>query len=181
MVLPSRLGSRSRSYRARAQDPTAPSIRLTPGFLAMSAITIFVGLLVLFPLSMLLFGSFWTARPGFDGSLTLNNYIKAYSDVGTYRVFGTTLLLMGAKTILAVIFAVTMAWIVTRTDTPMRGMLEVLPHPPNLRPGIARGHRLDPAAQPKHGVLNVFLRNLFGLSDHPSISIAWAACCGCCP
>jgi iron(III) transport system permease protein len=141
--------------------------RLTPGFLAMSAVTIFVGLLVLFPLSMLLFGSFWTARPGFDGSLTLNNYIRAYTDIGTYRVFGTTLLLMGAKTILAVIFAVTMAWIVTRTDTPMRGMLEVLLTIPIFIPGLLEAIGWILLLSPNTGVLNVFLRNLFGLSESP--------------
>jgi iron(III) transport system permease protein len=141
--------------------------RLTPGFIAMSAVTLFVGLLVLFPLSMLLFGSFWTARPGFDGSLTLNNYIKAYTDIGTYRVFGTTLLLMGAKTILAVIFAVTMAWIVTRTDTPMRGMLEVLLTIPIFVPGLLEAIGWILLLSPNTGVINVFLRNLLGLSESP--------------
>jgi iron(III) transport system permease protein len=141
--------------------------RLTPGFIAMSLVTIFVGLLVLFPLSMLLFGSFWTARPGFDGSLTLDHYIRAYSDPGTYRVFGTTLLLMGAKTILAVFFAVSMAWIVTRTDTPMRGMLEVLLTIPLFVPGLLEAIGWILLLSPNTGVLNVFLRNLFGLSESP--------------
>ena len=141
--------------------------RLTPGFIAMSTVTVFVGLLVLFPISMLLFGSFWTARPGFEGSLTLDHYIKAYSDPSTYRVFGTTLLLMGAKTIIAVVIAVTMAWIVTRTDTPFRGTLEVLLTVPIFIPGLLEAIGWILLLSPNTGVLNVFLRNLFGLSESP--------------
>src|SRR5574341_2568906 len=141
--------------------------RLTPGFIAMTAVTIFVGLLVLFPMSMLFFGSFWTARPGFDGSLTLDNYIRAYTDAGTYRVFGTTLLLMGAKTILAVVFAVTMAWIVTRTDTPFRGTLEVLLTIPIFVPGLLEAIGWILLLSPNTGAINVFLRNVFGLTEAP--------------
>ncbi len=126
---------RAEAIELARQTQRRRRFRLTPGFIAMSTVTVFVGLLVLFPISMLLFGSFWTARPGFDGSLTLDHYIKAYSDPSTYRVFGTTLLLMGAKTIIAVVFALTMAWIVTRTDTPFRGTLEVLLTIPIFVPG----------------------------------------------
>ena len=53
----------------------------------MVALTLVVAFLVLFPLGMLLYGSFWTARPGFPGTFTLDNYIKAYTDVETYRIF----------------------------------------------------------------------------------------------
>lgn len=51
-------------------------IRLNAAFAAMSLVTLVVALLVLFPLAMLVFGSFWTARPGFPGTLTLDNYIS---------------------------------------------------------------------------------------------------------
>src|SRR5437773_5865877 len=100
-------------------------IRLNLGFAAMTAVTLLVAFLVLFPLGMLLYGSFWTARPGFPGAFTLDNYIKAYTSLETYQVLTTTVLLVGAKTILAVAVATALAWVVTRTDTPMRGTLEL--------------------------------------------------------
>src|SRR5690242_2015587 len=96
-------------------------IRLNGACVAMSVVTLLVAFLVLFPLAMLLLGSFWTTRPGFPGALTLANYIKAYTSLETYQVLLTTVLLIGAKTIVAVAFATTLAWIVTRTDTPFRG------------------------------------------------------------
>ena len=46
----------------------------------MSAVLALVAFLVLFPLGMLLFGSLWTSRPGFPGTLTLDNYLKAYAN-----------------------------------------------------------------------------------------------------
>src|SRR5229473_4469175 len=71
-------------------------IRLNAGFAAMSLVTVVVAFLVLFPLAMLVFGSFWTARPGFPGTFTLDNYIKAYSFADTYRIFLSTVPLLGA-------------------------------------------------------------------------------------
>src|SRR6266480_7406811 len=74
-------------------------VRLNLGFGAMTAVTLLVAFLVLFPLGMLLFGSFWTARPGFPGAFTLDNYLKAYTNLETYQVLATTVLFIGAKTI----------------------------------------------------------------------------------
>ena len=45
-------------------------VRLNLGFGAMAAVTLLVAFLVLFPLGMLLYGSFWTARPGFPGAFS---------------------------------------------------------------------------------------------------------------
>src|SRR6516225_4387175 len=87
-------------------------IRINAGFVAMSLLTLVVAFLVLFPAGMLLFGSFWTARPGFPGSLTLQNYIRAYTSLDTLRVLTTTVVLVGTKTVFAVALATSLAWIV---------------------------------------------------------------------
>ena len=142
-------------------------IRINSGFVAMSAVTLLVGFLVLFPLGMLLFGSFWTSRPGFPGELTLANYVRAYTSLETYQVLLTTVLLVGAKTILAVVFATTLAWIVTRTDTPFRGTLEVLATLPFFVPGLLEAIAWIMLLSPNTGTINVFLRGLLGLSGAP--------------
>jgi iron(III) transport system permease protein len=142
-------------------------VRINAGFMAMSLATLLVAFLVLFPLVMLLFGSFWTARPGFPGALTLNNYIQAYTDPETYRVLLTTVLLIGAKTILAVTFASTLAWIVTRTDTPFRGTLEILLTLPFFIPGLLEAIGWIMLLSPNTGTINVWLRSLLGLQDAP--------------
>ena len=142
-------------------------VELNGGFIAMSLVTLVVAFLVLFPLVMLVFGSFWTARPGFPGTLTLDNYLKAYSDPDTYHIFITTVLLVGAKTIVAVTFASTLAWIVTRTDTPFRGGLEVLLTVPFFIPGLLEAIGWIMLLSPNTGTINVWLKSLLGLQDAP--------------
>lgn len=142
-------------------------IRLNAGFVAMSLVTLAVAFLVLFPLAMLVFGSFWTARPGFPGTLTLDNYIQAYTDPDTYRVFLTTVVLIGAKTLVAVTFAATLAWIVTRTDTPFRGTLEILLTVPFFIPGLLEAIGWIMLLSPNTGTINVWLKSLLGLPEAP--------------
>ena len=133
----------------------------------MTAVTLLVAFLVLFPLIMLLYGSFWTARPGFPGALTLDNYLKAYTDIGTYQVLVTTVVLVGAKTLVAVAFATTLAWIVTRTDTPLRGLLEVLITLPFFIPGLLEAIAWIMLLSPNAGTINVWLRSTLGLAQSP--------------
>src|SRR4030081_294776 len=78
---PDRFGDVGLTVWPRAGGVWQRRLRLDSGFLAMSFVTLLVAFLVLFPLGMLVFGSFWTSRPGFPGALTLDNYIKAYTDL----------------------------------------------------------------------------------------------------
>jgi iron(III) transport system permease protein len=154
----------------RAAAPVARRgrrLRVDAAFAAMALVTLLVAFLVLFPLGMLLFGSVWTSRPGFPGTFTLNNYLKAYTDLDTYRVFATTVLLMGTTTLLAVTLAAVMAWIVTRTDTPFRGTLEVLLTIPFFIPGLLEAIGWIMLLSPNSGTINVWLKGLFGLTDAP--------------
>jgi iron(III) transport system permease protein len=145
----------------------ARRVRLDAAFVAMGLVTLVVAFLVLFPLAMLLFGSVWTSRPGFPGTFTLANYLKAYTDLDTYRVFATTVLLMGATTLLAVAMAALMAWTVTRTDTPFRGTLELLLTIPFFIPGLLEAIGWIMLLSPNSGTINVWLKGLLGLPDAP--------------
>jgi len=133
----------------------------------MSLVTGLVAFLILFPLAMLLYGSFWTSRPGFPGSFTLENYLTAYGDYETYRLLFNTALMIGAKTVIAGIIALLLAWIVARTDTPCKGLLETLIVVPFFIPGILEAVGWIMLLSPKTGTLNVFLKDLFGLQQPP--------------
>jgi iron(III) transport system permease protein len=140
-------------------------VRFDVGFMAMTLLTLFVAFLVLFPLGMLLFGSIWTARPGFPGALTLQNYVQAYTSLETLRILGTTVVLIGSKTLLAVSFATALAWVVTRTDTPMRGLLEVLITLPFFIPGLLEAIGWIELLSPNAGTINVWLHSTFGVDS----------------
>ena len=152
---------------ARPSAAAGRRIRINGGFVAASAVLALVAFLVLFPLGMLLFGSLWTSRPGFPGALTFDNYLKAYTSLDTYQVLLTTVLLIGAKTLVAVAFATSLAWIVTRTDTPFRNALEVLATLPFFVPGLLEAIAWIMLLSPNTGTINVWLRGLFGLQGAP--------------
>src|SRR5688572_19219006 len=71
-----------------------------------------VAFLVLNPVGWLVVGSFLDGRPGITRGFTLNNYVEAYSDPVTYRLFLNSVLIIGSKTILAGAMAVFLAWVV---------------------------------------------------------------------
>ena len=172
---------------ATAVAPLAPRsrrrIRIDPSFFVMTLVTVVVGFLVLYPLGMLLLGSFWTSRPGFPGAFTWRNYATAYADPETYQVLFNTILLVGVKTFAAAMIAVTLAWIVTRTDTPYRGALEILIITPYFVPGILEAIGWIMLLSPRSGTINVLLMDLFGLSEAPfniySLGgMIWVLCLG---
>jgi iron(III) transport system permease protein len=142
-------------------------VRLNVGFAAMTLLTLLVSFLVLFPLGMLLYGSFWTSRPGFAGAFTLEHYLRAYTSPETYQLLLTTVLLIGVKTLLAVTFATALAWIVTRTDTPFRGLLEILITVPFFVPGLLEAIGWIMLLSPNAGTINVWLRSVLGLENSP--------------
>src|SRR5690348_8088714 len=106
--------------RTAASRASALRLRLaiSPGNLAPWGLLLLAGFLVLFPLGTLLYGSFLSAGPGRASVLTLRNYVIAYTSFDTLRLLATTVLLMGAKTIIATALALLLAFIVVRTDTP---------------------------------------------------------------
>ena len=134
---------------------------------AVSGTTILVGFLILYPMGMLLYGSFWSSQPGFPGTFTLRHYVDAYSDIETYQVFWNTALLIGAKTVAAGVLALMLAWIVARTDTPCKTLLETLIVIPFFVPGILEAVGWIMLLSPKTGTLNVWLKDLLGLSSPP--------------
>jgi len=136
----------------------------------MTVITLLVAFLVLYPLSMLLYGSFRTSRPGAPGSFTLQNYIEAYTSVETLSLLLTTILLMGAKTVVATVVAMALAFALTRTDTPLRSLLEVLIAMPFFIPPILEAIGWIMLLSPRTGTINVALGQLFG-SSMPRFSI----------
>jgi iron(III) transport system permease protein len=136
----------------------------------MTGLALFVGFLVLYPLGTLLYGSILSAGPGRASTLTLDNYISAYTDSQTYQLIVTTAVLAGGKTILATILAVSMAVIVVRTDTPMRRWLELLIALPFFVPGILEAIGWIMLLSPKAGAINFLSTSLLGRGA-PTFSI----------
>jgi len=126
-----------------------------------------VSLLVLYPVVMLLYGSVRSAAPGDAGFFTLQNYLDAYSDRETYKLFFNTFWIVGTQTLLSAIVAIFFAWVVTRTDTPCRGLIMLFMVVPFFVPSILEVFAWALLLSPRTGLANVILTALLGLDEPP--------------
>lgn len=142
-------------------------LRLGRGNLLLWVLLIVLGLLVVYPLLMLLYGSIRSAGPGVPGSYTLQGYVAAYSNPETYGTFLTTFWLGVVRAVLALSIAVFLSWVVTRTDTPWRNGLEVLIWLKFFLPAQPLVMAWILLLSPKAGFINVALMKILGLEKAP--------------
>ncbi len=95
---------------------------LTAHRLVLGAVIVLFLYLTVVPLAMLLWGSFRTDAPGAPhAAYTLQNYARAYGHAFFYQLVGNTAAYSLGTTALALGVGFALAWIVERTDIPLRG------------------------------------------------------------
>jgi iron(III) transport system permease protein len=128
-----------------------------------------IGLLVLFlilyPLGMLLYGALRSVMPGAEGPLHFNNFVKAFTDVSLLNAFRNTLLICLFVTVVSFLIAVPIVWVVTRTNTPWAKTLETLNLFPFLMSPFLNGLAWTTLANPKTGLINVWLHTYLGFPE----------------
>ena len=122
--------------------------------MALFALILLLAFLTLYPLAMLFYGSLSSTPPGMEGVLNLDGYAKVMSPRNVSILFDTVLLSL-AKTVISLATAVLLAWIIARTDTPMRGTLEVLITLPFFIPPILTAMAWGMLGNPQLGVINL--------------------------
>lgn len=142
------------------------AVCVRPATLVTLALIVTVGFLALYPSITLLCGSF-SRELGTCGDFTLEKYSKAYSDprVGGALV-NTVVFALGSAT-LSTLLAMMVAWIIVRTNTPLRGTFEIVAIAPNLLPAILVAVAWTLLLNPENGIINAFLQNALGLGYAP--------------
>ena len=130
----------------------------------ISLLIVFLAFITVYPLSMLIYGSLSSGSPGQEGTLNLQGYMRVFSGEN-FIVIWNTILLSLAKVIPSIIVAVFLAWIVARTDTPMRGTLEVLITLPFFIPPILTAMAWSMLGNPQTGPINTLWRDLTGSTE----------------
>ncbi|MHB8909136.1 MAG: ABC transporter permease [Syntrophales bacterium] len=126
-------------------------------------ITAVIGVTVIYPLFIMVYGTFQTTPPGEPSPLTLANYLKMFSSDWFWEALGHTIWISIGGTILGTFLGVSMAWIVTRTDTPWVGKLEIpLIVPFFLSPFIG-ALAWTGLASADYGLINGWFHALFGV------------------
>jgi iron(III) transport system permease protein len=125
-----------------------------------------LGVLTVWPLLMLFYGSIHSTPPGQAGEFNLDGYRQLMSSTNV-RVFVVTTLLSLTKTVLSLGLAIALAWIVARTDTPARGLLEVLITLPFFIPPVLTAMAWGMLGNPQVGALNQLWRWITGTEGSP--------------
>ena len=116
--------------RATPRVPRIPMTRrwgmIRPDTVLPAVLLLVTALIVVYPVSMVFYGSFKDTAPGQPGALTLANWRTVLADAATFRVLANSILIALPRTILALALATTFAWCVARTNTPCPRLLEGL-------------------------------------------------------
>lgn len=144
-----------------------PRIKMPSWHFAVFALVV---LLVATPLTFLVLGSFSTARLPSEFSfstLSFVNYIKVWTDPGTYSVFSNTVVYAVGSTLCGIVMAAGLAWLVERTDLPFKSLVYAGVPMTLVMPGMLQAMAWVLLASPRIGFINVALMHLFGLSKPP--------------
>lgn len=125
---------------------------------------------VVTPLLFLILGSFSQASLPSQFSfstLSFANYIKVWSDPGTRATFSNTLWFAGGSTLVGLVIASGLAWLVERTNIP--GKIWIYAGVPMTlaMPGMLQSMAWVLLASPRIGFLNKAAMGVFGLSEAP--------------
>jgi iron(III) transport system permease protein len=121
-------------------------------------LTGFLVFLVLIPLARLAINSFQLGHPAMPEGWTLQNYTTALSMPLFYQALGTTAVISAIGTFLTLGIAILFAWLIERTDMPLRNLAWTLILIPMAIPGVLFALGWALLLSPKTGAVNLLLR-----------------------
>ncbi len=149
----------------RTWRPPAWKFRLPS--LPISILFLVVGFLVLTPLILMILNSFQTARPGQPIVWGLDGWVKAFSTPGIIRAITNTFTLGVTRQAIALVLGCFFAWLIARTDLPMKGFLEFFFWIAFFLPALPGTMGWILLLDPKYGLLNQALVSLGIFSQAP--------------
>ncbi len=138
--------------------------------LPMVILIVVVGFLVVTPLFLMILNSFQTARPGQPIVWGMEGWVKAFSTPGIVKAMTNTFTLALTRQTIALLIGAFFAWLIARTDIPMKGMLEFFFWLSFFLPALPETMGWILLLDPKYGLLNQGLMNL-GIVGQPLFNI----------
>ena len=136
----------------------------------MVILIVVVAFLVLTPLFLMILNSFQTARPGQPIVWGMEGWVKAFSTPGIVKAMTNTFTLAITRQTIALFIGAFFAWLIARTDIPMKGMLEFFFWLSFFLPALPETMGWILLLDPKYGLLNQGLMNL-GIVGQPLFNI----------
>ena len=129
------------------------------------AFTVYIAVI---PLGFLLWQSFFTPHTASKpAEFTFGNYIAAYGNAETARLFWTSLQYAAGVSSFSFIVGTSLAWMNERTNTPFKTLCYALTLIPLVIPGILFTVAWILLGSPKIGLINLVLMQLFNLQAAP--------------
>ena len=138
--------------------------------LPMTVLLLVVGFLVLTPLALMILNSFQIARPGQPIVWGLEGWVKAFSTPGIIKAITNTFTLAITRQVIALFIGAFFAWLIARTDLPMKGLLEFFFWLSFFLPALPETMGWILLLDPKYGLLNQGLIGL-GIVSQPLFNI----------
>ena len=147
-----------------------PGVQLAGVSWSWILLPIFVTILVFllaYPLGLLFVKSFAITRPGQPTAWGLEGWIAAFNDPGLPMALANTFSLGAVRVAITSVLAIFFAWVVTRTDTPWKGFIELMLWLGFFLPLLPMTLGWILLLDPHYGIINQFLMSVFQLSAAP--------------
>jgi iron(III) transport system permease protein len=147
--------------RGRAWLPQTDS-----GAGTLALLIVISALVVLPPFFYLVASSFSVPLPGFRTAVGLDNYARVIELSGV-QLWGATVAFALGSSVLAICLGFSVAWLLARTNVPLRQTVFVAAFLSLAAPLIVKGIGWILLLGPNNGLINVWLRTLFGSDGTP--------------
>ncbi|HTN69795.1 MAG TPA: iron ABC transporter permease [Methylomirabilota bacterium] len=122
---------------------------------------------IITPVVIVLWRSFTTGKLGFSVGFTGANYLRVFADRDMLPMIVNSVLYSGGSAALGTGLGAMLAWIVARTNTPGKTLVELMPLYPILMPPIMKNIAWILLLAPRSGILNNMLQQFFGIATQP--------------
>ncbi|MEU6415185.1 iron ABC transporter permease [Microbispora sp. NPDC046933] len=142
-----------------------------PGAWALAALCT---VLFVWPVSMIVVAAFHDgliSDPG--GTWTAGPLVETLTDPGTLAVLGQSVLLAGVVSVLSMLVAAVFAWMVARTDVPLRGLVTPLMLLTMVSPNLFFAISWDMLGNPRVGLINQVVMAMTGAERGPIDITSW--------
>ena len=135
--------------------------------LLIPAVIVSMCVLIAMPTVALFFGSLWSSNPGEPGHLTLDNYVATFSEARSLGLLLNSVVFALGSAFLATSIATVIAFITSRTDTPLARIFTYIPFFALVIPTLAESLAWVYLLTPRTGLINLFFTQFLGFPSPP--------------
>jgi iron(III) transport system permease protein len=162
----------ARLERSPARAWSLPRVQLSPQAVVFGLLLLLLANMVVLPLAMVVLAAFNVGPTAQNPDLTFDYFRQAWTSQTTWTVLGNTLIFAVASTVISLVVGVFFAFMVERTDMPMKNFAYGVVPLTIAMPGLLYGIAWVLLLSPRIGLFNLGLLALFGRES--GVLTSWA-------